>query len=66
MNVVSISHRVDPWSLLKNPGFDVQPLKGRLISKNLRHRWSDALMRNMSFSANCWGRWLRAMSQLRA
>jgi hypothetical protein len=38
--------------LLKNPAFDVQPLKGLLILKNLWHRRSDALIRKRDFSAS--------------
>jgi len=38
--------------LVENPVFDVGPLKGLLTSKNSRHRWSDALIRNVSFPAS--------------
>src|ERR1017187_9808765 len=33
--------------LLKNSAFGAQPLKGHLNSKNLRHRWNDALIRTL-------------------
>ena len=60
MNVVSISHRVDPWSLLKNPGFDVLPLKGAVDFEELteslkrrpdaKHEFFSKLLRPMAAS----------------